>query len=288
MRQAIFSAAALIGLGSSVLGNSVTHAQTPAQKLDERRFATIRVVETHGQMENYLKLRALATGLPIPSGPPTKEFLEKLVYRQTSLDTWMQILAFRYTYDEVVRLKSQGLDLVKYETQVGAYENPEHMFATQDGIVIGEIVRTQWDHAVDDGYTTTVVIAVQEWLKGRTRPDTIRVRVRSGVSGGHRIRSSNDFVRVEGYALTYPRGQHLFLVSRPRYPMQAAMQFGKVVPPNSDFYLFTGDYASIVGDSLQHHGPHASPARYPLKTLSKIRRFAEQFPLAAMVRTDNK
>jgi hypothetical protein len=89
------------------------------------------------------------------------------------------------------------------------------MFALTDGVILGEIVRVERDRTPDDGHASTVVIAVKEWIKGRPRSDTIRVRVISGITGEYRTHSMNDFVRLQDFTMVYPRGLHLFFVSQP-------------------------------------------------------------------------
>jgi len=157
-----------------------------------------------------------------------------------------QQIAALYRMDEISRLRTRGIDVIRAHLgRPTPTETTDDFVDRTDVMVIGEVIDVDSSAYDNDEYASTVTVLIHEVLKGDTTLDTIRVRQYSGKFGRMARGSTADFDPIR-------HTRHLFQVSHRLYPLYTIARGGTPLSGKPLYVLQTAPREINNDERLEH------------------------------------
>ncbi len=254
-------------------------------QVDSNQTATDEAVKEFERRAKYLRSKNLQSNYDKIRSLVTPEIREKYRPRGTgalAIDSDAQLgyiiqgLAVQYSYNDIVRLREKGIDLVKSTISFMGPSTSTEFVGLHETVVVGTIVRVERED-LGDGFLSTAVVHVDEWLKGPDKTDTVRIRQFGGyLSNGNVAVHPRDVVTAGRVDFSYPTGSHVFLLSKARYGLGIASRTGRIVDGLSKLYTQGIKALPIIDGTIVR--PSGLIAHTPIpKTLPELRNDAKKY-----------
>lgn len=182
-----------------------------------------------GLYNRYLELRKMVSPEVEAKNSVKKNAFNEDV-RDYKITMAIQELAVKYSLDEVRTYKQDSIDLVNDAIFIAMPQSEKQFMALLEEAFVGRIVRAYSDSSPGDGYRSTIVVEVDEWLLGGGGADTVLIRQVSGRAGSGWKGSTADVIRLtQAGEFTFPTFSHLFTVSSTKYGLSVATSTGKTI-----------------------------------------------------------
>ncbi len=275
-----------MGIGCAVaLALSMGFSSRSFAQVDSNQTAADEAVKEFERRAKYLRSKNLQSNYDKIRSLVTPEIREKYRprgpgalgrYSDADLGCLIQGLAVQYSYNDIVRFRGKGIDLVKATISFMGPSTSAEFLGLHETVVVGTIVRVERED-LGDGYLSTAVVHVDEWLKGPDKTDTVRIRQFGGyLPGGQVTVHSRDVVTPGRVDFSYTNGSHVFLLSKARYGLGIASRTGQIVDGSGKLYT-QGMKALVIKEGAIVR-PSGLIAHLPIpKTLPELRNEAKKY-----------
>jgi len=113
---------------------------------------------------------------------------EKLGIGYKNPDVFYQ---FKVNLNKIDELKAESIDIIEMTKKIGYYDYKESTLVS-DIVVIGTIIKREYDSDENSYFHSIYTLQVKETLKGKKLPETLIIKQRSGVVGELYLSDNNE------------------------------------------------------------------------------------------------